>query len=304
MRNWNGMPRRDPTDRRQTARIPTGARLLHRAVGMADYALCDVLNVTTSGIEILAEHPLAPGTVVTMLVRPDGESRRYYRVYGSVERREPRSSRWLHVIRASSRRPWSSMFIYDLMYQALTGSAALGGNGHAVSRHGHNGSADYAALIEEVERVAAVSGVAEAPNDDDSPVYQALAWLAPFDELGDSLRRVVSRDARIAAVAAGTCLIDHGSMNDVAIYVLDGILELQAPDGRKSNLVAGTHEARFPVSLLRPHAYTVTTVTDASVIRLSQDTVRQMIRVAAAYRDRPGLEVVEEHTLPTAPAGA
>ncbi len=76
------------SDRRATARIPAGATLLHRAVGMRDYAPCAVVSVTTSGVELLGERPLEPGTVVTILVRPEASPGKYYRVIGSVVRRE------------------------------------------------------------------------------------------------------------------------------------------------------------------------------------------------------------------------
>ena len=105
----------DPKERRRTARIPVDAVLLYRAVGMGDYEICHVLNVNTLSLEILLDQVLPEGTVVTIAVRPEGSSQQYYRVAGEVKRREQRDAGWMHVITAPSERPWSPMFIYDVM---------------------------------------------------------------------------------------------------------------------------------------------------------------------------------------------
>ena len=105
----------NPKERRRTARIPVDAVLLYRAVGMDDYELCHVLNVSTLSLEILLDQALAEGTVVTIAVRPEGSLKQYYRVVGEVKRQEQLDVGWMHVITAPSERPWSPMFIYDVV---------------------------------------------------------------------------------------------------------------------------------------------------------------------------------------------
>ena len=80
------MSQQDQKERRRTARIPVDAVLLYRAVGMEDYEICHVLNVSTLSLEILLDQALGEGTVVTIAVRPEGSSQQYYRVMGEVKR--------------------------------------------------------------------------------------------------------------------------------------------------------------------------------------------------------------------------
>ena len=294
----------NPTDRRQTARIPTGAKLLHRAVGMSDYALCDVRNITTSGIELLLDRPWDRGTVMTVLVRPEGASHKYYRVVGAVDRREPVGSRWLHVIKASSKRPWSPMFIYDVMYQALAGLAARPESEpmyvEDASQAGLEAENSYAEMVQDLEATAARDqgghpdeGVAAAnaadadeledagdagdpdrsdasPGTGDPVVYSALAWFAPFDELNALLRQFIAREQTVTRKPAGAVLIERGSDDDVSLY------------------------------LVRPHAYTVRAVTDVTVIVLSQELVRRVARITATHRSRLGVIEVSEQESPPA----
>jgi len=299
-------------DRRQTARIPAGARLLHRAVGMSDYALCEVLNVTTSAMELLLERPLETGTVVTILVRPEGSPRKYYRVVGSVERRAPRGSRWLHVIRASTKRPWSPMFIYDVMHQALSGPKPRPAPewmfvDDAAAARPDPGN-EYSKLIEALERTAPDRGAAEArragPDRGDPYVYRALAWFAPFHALNDLLRQFIASEQPVTSEAAGTTLVERGSLDDISICLVEGTVEVEAYDGKKSIIAAGTRDAQFPISVLRPHAYTVRAVTDVTVIQLSQDIVRKVARITAAHKGRPGIEVSEGGSPPEAASDA
>lgn len=305
------MPGQLAPDRRQTARIPAGAKLLLRAVGMSDYVLCDVLNITTSGIELLLARPLEPGTVVTILVRPEGTPQKYYRVVGSVMRRESRYPRWWHVVRASSKRPWSSMFIYDVMYQALTGSRVWPaedwlyvGKAAAPRQRLEN---NYSALMADLERAASQLDATEAsdsgPWDGDPVVQRALAWFAPFDELDSVMRRLIAREQHVTRKAAGTTLVERGSLEDISVYLVEGIIEVEAFDEKRFRIAAGTHDSHFPISVLRPHAYTVRAVTDVVVILISQDIVRNVARITGSCKSHLGIEVWEEEQLPAELAG-
>lgn len=316
------MPDQKSSDRRQTARIPTGAKLLHRAVGMRDYALCEVLNVTTSGIEMLAEQPLAPGTVVTFLVQSEDSPRKYYRVVGSVERRERKQARWLHVVKASNRRPWSPMFIYDVVYQALRGERMWPVPEWMFVEHDagpRRSPEDPGPSPTEDPGPSPTGDPGPSPTGDPGPpqpetvdnpdaapeeeegdpdLYRALAWFAPFDEFSDMLRQFIAREQRVTRRPAGTTLVERGSMEDTSIYLIAGIVEIEAFDGKRSRIAAGTNDARYPISVLRPHAYTVIAATDVTVIMLSQDMIRQLTRITGSYRNHLGIEVLEEDSLP------
>ncbi|MDZ7840798.1 MAG: cyclic nucleotide-binding domain-containing protein [Gammaproteobacteria bacterium] len=292
------MPVREPSDRRQTARIPAGAKLLHRAVGMGDYALCDVVNITTSGIELLLERPLPTGTVVTILVPTEGSSRSRYRVIGIVQRSERRRSRWLHVVRASHKRPWSSMFIYDVIYQALTGAKPWPGAEWLYVENtadpGNDTDDHYAATVPHLEHP---DEPAESGEDESAPC-RAPGWCSPFDAFSDPLRRLVARQQRVTSRPAGTVLVTRGSLEDHSIYLVEGTVRIEAYDGKLFEVAAGTRDAHFPISVLRPHAYTVTAVSNVSVILLDRQTMDELARIVASHGSVPGIEVSEGGPLP------
>lgn len=278
---------------------------------MRGYALCDVLNVTTAGIEMLAEHRHETGTPVFILVRPEGALREYYRVVGSVERRERRHGRWLYVIRSSNSRPWSPMFIYDVMYQALNGPkrwpvpewVCVENPAEQYLDREYNNPAMEAELKQAVSHHGTVE-VPEPDSDDGDPVvYRALARFAPFDKFKEPLRHFIARQQRVTRRPAGTTLVERGSMENVSIYLIEGTVAISTFDDKTFSIAGGTNDARFPISVLRPHAYTVKAVTDVTVILFSQDLIRQLARITASSRNHLGIEVSEVESMPAGATG-
>lgn len=282
--------------------MPADARLLHRVVGMNKYALCEVHNVSTESLELLLDRPLSPGAVVTVLAAPEGPARRYQRVVGRVQRREERDGRWMHVVKAPSGRPWPAMFVFNVIYQSLAGPGRRNPLGmmreedadslDEVREGGHEEMPTHSA--------GGVTGESPIPSgngaDGGDPIlYRALSWLSPFHQLNDLVRRFIAREQPVTRMRAGATLIERGSRDDVSILLLDGALEVEAFDGRKAHIVAGTRPAQFPISLLQPHAYTVRAVTDVAVVLLSQEMVRRLSRLTATRIEstRHGIQVRE-----------
>jgi len=268
---------------------------------MDRYQLCEVISVSTMSLEVLLKRGLAPGTVVTFLVRREGSARECYRVIGRVQRREKRGDKWMHVIRASWR-PWSPMFVYDLTYQAIARQGRL----YSVEFTDleASGAAFLASTIPapSVEIDAEIDHeprptvpTEDRPVDDyDSAVYRTLTQIVPFHELNEALRKFIAREQTVSRSPAGTTLIERGSLDNVAVYLVEGTLEMETFDGRKACIVAGTHRSCFPISQLRPHAYTVRAMTDVLVLLVNQDMVRELTRIIMRHRNRPGIEVSEE----------
>lgn len=291
-----------PADRRRTARIPAGARLLLRAVGMRDYALCDVSCVSTLSLDLSLDRKLATGTVVTVLALQENTSKTYRRAVGSVERWQEKGGRWMHMIKASNKRPWSSMFIYDVVYQTLVGSGPRS-EFDLLSMEIQNGPSPLdgdGIVLPGPANGIPQPGLAEDALEDDGHllVYRALAWFSPFRDLNSVMRGFIARDKTLSTARAGTTLIECGSDDDVSIFLVNGVLEVEAFDGRKVHVVAGTSGAQFPISLLRPHACTVKAATDVTVILLSQKVVREIVEIAATCRSRLGIEVSEDTFIP------
>ena len=127
----------------------------------------------------------------------------------------------------------------------------------------------------------------------DPVTHWLLALFSPFNELNDVQRQFIARGQTVSRRPAGSTLIQRGSEEDVSIYLLKGTLELEAFDGKTMTIVGGTGRSRLPISQLRPHAYTVKALTDVAVMHFSQDMVREITRLTATNRNRPGIEVLE-----------
>jgi hypothetical protein len=93
---------------------------------MHDFELCPVLNVSTLSMEILLDQALPENTAITIAVCVEGSSQKHYRLAGQVKQVRQCSwmqklfheekGGWVHVITAPIERPWSPMFIYDVVY--------------------------------------------------------------------------------------------------------------------------------------------------------------------------------------------
>lgn len=128
-------------------------------------------------------------------------------------------------------------------------------------------------------------------NDGDPVTSTLLCRFSPFRELDDSLRRMFDGDLTVSRRPRGASLIHRGSEEDITIYLIEGTLLLEAPDGKEFNLEAGTRRACLPVCMLRPHRYTVTAATDVAVIMPSQRLVSEVTRIVTKYKHSPSIHV-------------
>jgi len=124
-----------------------------------------------------------------------------------------------------------------------------------------------------------------------------LEWFSPFNELTDTQRDIVAGYEAIRKVKAGTRLVEQGSNEDACIYLVEGTLDLEGADGRSMRITGGTRRSRLPISVLTPHAYTITAVTDASFIVFSQKLIRMITEITRTYSTvDPGFEVESSTT--------
>lgn len=120
-------------------------------------------------------------------------------------------------------------------------------------------------------------------NDGDAVTGWLLEWFSPFNELTDTQREILAGYETIRKAAGGTQLIEQGSLDDICIYLIEGSLVLEGPDGGTMVIKAGTRRSRLPISVLTPHVYGVNAATDVSVIAFSQKLVRRIIEISTTY---------------------
>lgn len=120
-------------------------------------------------------------------------------------------------------------------------------------------------------------------NDGDAVTGWLLEWFAPFNELTEMQRDIIAGYETIRKGRRGQRLIEQGTREDVCIYLVEGSLVLEGPDGGTMAIKAGTRRSRLPISVLTPHAYNVTATSDVSIIVFSQKLVRKVIEIATTY---------------------
>lgn len=116
-----------------------------------------------------------------------------------------------------------------------------------------------------------------------------LEWFTPFNELTDTQRDIIAGYETIIKAPAGTTLIERGSSDDTCIYLVEGTLALTGMDGSAMRVSGGTRRSRLPISLLSPHAFDVTAVTDVSLIQFNRQLIEKINEITRTYNSvEPG----------------
>ena len=90
---------------------------------------------------------------------------------------------------------------------------------------------------------------------------ELLPDLFPLNYLTDNEKELFSNQVQWHSARAGKRLIELGSTDDRALYLLKGKLKLEAKDGHRHIVASGTEDAKRAISHLIPHWYNVTSVT-------------------------------------------
>ena len=95
--------------------IPVDAIVHLRSQSNNQLQPCHVLAVSDHAVHVLLDAPLNNQATVSIMVRPEGNGQQPYFVSGEVKKRGLQDGGWLHEVVASSNRPWSPMFQYDVI---------------------------------------------------------------------------------------------------------------------------------------------------------------------------------------------
>lgn len=127
-------------------------------------------------------------------------------------------------------------------------------------------------------------------KDGDPVTGWLLAWFSPFNELTETQREIIAGYETIHRAPAGSRLIQRYSTEDLCLYLVEGTLELTTEEGENIRVSGGTRRSRLPISVLTPHVYDVTAVSEVSIVVFSQKLVRKINEITRTYTgiDRPG----------------
>ena len=106
------------------------------------------------------------------------------------------------------------------------------------------------------------------PQADTQVDPDLLRQFEPFNHLADNEIVLVASKATVHERAPRVPLFDLGSTDPFSYYLLEGAVELEACDGKKKVIRAGTDQAKQPVAQLKPRQYAALSLTPIKFLRV------------------------------------
>lgn len=126
-----------------------------------------------------------------------------------------------------------------------------------------------------------------------------LKQFTLFNDLSPEQLAYLNENATIHSERAGRQLIRKGSTDNWTWLLMDGRLEMEAADGVKWLVEAGSDKARTPVAQLKPRLYDVRTLSPVKLLRIDDVYLGKLLEGGSI----PGCQVDEEGGGGSAEAG-
>ncbi len=120
------------------------------------------------------------------------------------------------------------------------------------------------------------------PESGTHPSPGVLAEFQHFQTLSPVEREDLARQLRISTADAGTRLLELGSTETTALYLLEGEVELRTRNGHTRLITADDPAARRPISRPGPSLYQVTARTPVKYIRVSDQLLDDLLQFECA----------------------
>jgi HD-like signal output (HDOD) protein len=103
-----------------------------------------------------------------------------------------------------------------------------------------------------------------------------LRSRVPFGELPEALVDNLAGSVHVEMASRGECVLERGSEDARSVYLLHGLVELEAGDGRTLTVDGASTRARQPLSRLTPHKFRIVALSDISYFRVDNEAIAQM----------------------------
>lgn len=112
----------------------------------------------------------------------------------------------------------------------------------------------------------------------DATMTEALARLYPIDSLRAETREQLAGEAAFTSYARGEVLFRAGDMDDDTLYLLDGEVSAEYPDGKTRQFAAHSLQGRYSLGDSQPRRFTATVSSaSARVVRLDRRYLEKVI---------------------------
>ncbi|MEE8387021.1 MAG: hypothetical protein V3R65_00460 [Acidiferrobacterales bacterium] len=117
-----------------------------------------------------------------------------------------------------------------------------------------------------------------------------LKFYSRFRQLGMDGLIILSDKHPIFRAPLQTQLLARDTSDKWNMYLIDGVVELEAEDGEKFTVEAMTPQATTPIASLKPRMYTVTSVTQVKFLWMMDDFVDSVVNIDIE-RKKSGLRI-------------
>lgn len=131
-----------------------------------------------------------------------------------------------------------------------------------------------------------------------------LRKFKPLDRLSDDQLVLLVNRAERRVHSPGQKIAERGARDGLDFYLLDGAVELQAADGRKTTVSAETEKALTAIARLQPRMFDVVAIKPCEFLVVDQAVLNQLLRMAPVAQSEASEEPVvddgttgEEHSL-------
>ena len=104
-----------------------------------------------------------------------------------------------------------------------------------------------------------------------------LASLFPLSFMTEAERELLSEQVTLLKGKKGKNLVECGTFDNKALYVLSGKIKLETPDGQSHIVENGAPQLRSPVSFANPHKYTVSCLSTVEYFRLENHVIANLL---------------------------
>jgi putative nucleotidyltransferase with HDIG domain len=104
-----------------------------------------------------------------------------------------------------------------------------------------------------------------------------LVKFWPLQGLKSDELSILAQHASLQRAAPGSCVVKVGSDDNRSLYLQTGKVSLVGYDQREVIVDSESNLGRFPISNLRPHRYTVTAVSEATLLKVDKTVLSRVI---------------------------
>ncbi|KPJ92074.1 MAG: hypothetical protein AMJ53_10130 [Gammaproteobacteria bacterium SG8_11] len=124
---------------------------------------------------------------------------------------------------------------------------------------------------------------------------QTLAELFPLCFMTEAERHMLAEQLTVLKGKKGKCLVETGGSDNKALYVLNGKIQLDLPDGQTQIYESDAPHLKSPLSFSNPHKVTITCLSTVEYFRLENHVIANLLERKNANKNQTDDHGLQEH---------